>query len=94
MVELVLLLAPADREGAPAQRRLGHGSAAARPPDGAVCGVRLDDLAEQQRPATELVGGSPDARLTVVDDASLFVHAERPAEVAQALLPGLTRRAR
>ena len=32
----------------------------------------------------------PDARLTVVRDAGLFAHEERPAEVAAALLPLLT----
>ena len=40
--------------------------------------------------AREMVPGFPDARLTVVDGASLFVHEERPAEVARALLPVLT----
>jgi pimeloyl-ACP methyl ester carboxylesterase len=40
--------------------------------------------------AREMVSGFPDAHLTVVEDASLFVHEERPAEVAAALLPVLT----
>ncbi len=44
------------------------------------------------RRAREMVAGFPDARLTVVDDASLFVHEERPADVARALLPVLTGR--
>lgn len=44
--------------------------------------------------ALDMVGGFPDARLTVVDDASLFVHEERPADVARALLPTLTGRGR
>lgn len=44
--------------------------------------------------ARDMVGGFPDARLTVVDDASLFVHEERPADVARALLPVLTGRGR
>ena len=44
--------------------------------------------------AREMVSGFPDAHLTVVDDASLFVHEERPAEVAQALLPVLVGRER
>ena len=44
--------------------------------------------------ARDMVPGFPDARLTVVDDASLFVHEERPAEVARALLPVLTGRGR
>ena len=44
--------------------------------------------------ARDMVPGFPDARLTVVDDASLFVHEERPAEVARALLPILTGRGR
>lgn len=43
--------------------------------------------------ARQMVGGFPDAHLTVVDDASLFVHEERPREVAHALLPALTRTA-
>lgn len=40
--------------------------------------------------ARDMVSGFPDAHLTVVEDASLFVHEERPAEVAAALLPVLT----
>ncbi len=39
--------------------------------------------------AREMVGTFPDARLHVVEGARLFVHEERPAEVAQALLPTL-----
>jgi pimeloyl-ACP methyl ester carboxylesterase len=39
--------------------------------------------------AREMVDTFPDARLTVIDDAKLFVHEERPAEVAAALLPVL-----
>jgi len=39
--------------------------------------------------AREMVGTFPDARLTVIDGAKLFVHEERPAEVAAALLPVL-----
>ena len=51
----------------------------------------LDPFFPVQR-AREMVGGFPDARLAVVDDASLFVHEERPAEVARALLPVLAGR--
>ena len=40
--------------------------------------------------AREMVGTFPDAALTVVPGAGLFSHEERPAEVAQALLPVLT----
>lgn len=40
--------------------------------------------------AEEMVGTFPDARLTVIPGAGLFAHEERPAEVAQALLPVLT----
>ncbi len=40
--------------------------------------------------AEEMVATFPDARLTVIDGAGLFVHEERPAEVARALLPTLT----
>jgi len=40
--------------------------------------------------AREMVGDFRDARLTVITDAGLFAHEERPAEVAQALLPVLT----
>ncbi len=36
-----------------------------------------------------MVGTFPDARLHVVEGASLFVHEERPEDVAQALLPVL-----
>ena len=53
----------------------------------------LDPFFPVQR-AREMVSGFPDAHLTVVEDASLFVHEERPAEVAQALLPVLTGRGR
>lgn len=44
--------------------------------------------------AREMVSTFPDARLTVIPDASLFVHEERPAEVAAALLPVLRGRRR
>jgi len=40
--------------------------------------------------AQEMAATYPDTRLTVIDDAKLFVHEERPAEVAAALLPVLT----
>lgn len=40
--------------------------------------------------AEAMVGQFPDARLTVIEGAGLFSHEERPAEVAQALLPTLT----
>ncbi|HYN33273.1 MAG TPA: alpha/beta hydrolase [Ilumatobacteraceae bacterium] len=40
--------------------------------------------------AREMVADFPDARLEVITDAGLFAHEERPAEVAQALLPVLT----
>ncbi len=40
--------------------------------------------------AEEMVGTFPDARLEVVPGAGLFVHEERPADVARALLPVLT----
>ncbi len=40
--------------------------------------------------AREMVGSFPDARLEVIKGAGLFAHEERPAEVAQALLPLLT----
>lgn len=53
----------------------------------------LDPFFPVQR-AREMVSGFPDAHLTVIDDASLFVHEERPAEVSQALLPVLTGRGR
>lgn len=39
--------------------------------------------------AREMVGTFPDARLHVVPEASLFVHEERPREVAEAMLPTL-----
>jgi pimeloyl-ACP methyl ester carboxylesterase len=39
--------------------------------------------------AREMVGTFPDARLHVVEGAGLFVHEERPQEVAEALLPTL-----
>jgi pimeloyl-ACP methyl ester carboxylesterase len=44
--------------------------------------------------AREMAGTFPDAELTVIGGASLFCHEERPAEVAAALLPVLTRDAR
>ena len=37
--------------------------------------------------AKEMVGTFPDARLEVIEGAGLFSHEERPAEVADALLP-------
>ena len=40
--------------------------------------------------AREMVGDFPDAQLAVIEGAGLFSHEERPAEVAQALLPLLT----
>jgi pimeloyl-ACP methyl ester carboxylesterase len=40
--------------------------------------------------AREMVHTFPDARLTVVEGASLFVHEERPRDVVSALLPTLT----
>jgi haloalkane dehalogenase len=40
--------------------------------------------------AKDMVASFPDARLAVIADAGLFAHEERPAEVAQALLPVLT----
>jgi haloalkane dehalogenase len=43
------------------------------------------------RLAREMVDTFPNADLTVVADAGLFSHEERPAEVAQALLPILTK---
>ncbi len=39
--------------------------------------------------AEEMVDTFPDARLAVINGAGLFCHEERPAEVAQALLPVL-----
>jgi haloalkane dehalogenase len=39
--------------------------------------------------AEAMVASFPDAHLTVVDNAALFAHEERPAEVAAALLPTL-----
>ncbi len=39
--------------------------------------------------AEEMVATFPDARLEVIEGAGLFCHEERPAEVAQALLPVL-----
>jgi haloalkane dehalogenase len=39
--------------------------------------------------AQRMVAGFPDARLAVIQQAGLFSHEERPAEVAQALLPTL-----
>ena len=41
--------------------------------------------------AREMVASFPDADLTVIADAGLFSHEERPAEVAHALLPLLTK---
>jgi len=41
------------------------------------------------RSAEEMVATFPDARLTVVPEAGLFAHEERPEEVAAALLPVL-----
>ncbi len=40
--------------------------------------------------AEEMVPSFPDAQLAVIDDAGLFSHEEKPAEVATALLPVLT----
>jgi haloalkane dehalogenase len=40
--------------------------------------------------ARAMVAGFPDAQLAVIDGAGLFSHEERPAEVANALLPTLT----
>jgi haloalkane dehalogenase len=40
--------------------------------------------------AEEMVGTFPQAQLTVIADARLFCHEERPAQVAAALLPVLT----
>lgn len=40
--------------------------------------------------AREMVDTFADASITVIDDAGLFSHEERPAEVAAALLPTLT----
>ena len=40
--------------------------------------------------AREMVGTFPDAHLEVIPDATLFCHEEKPAEVADALLPVLT----
>ena len=40
--------------------------------------------------ARAMVGEFPDAQLTVITGTKLFCHEERPAEVAQALLPTLT----
>jgi haloalkane dehalogenase len=40
--------------------------------------------------AEEMVGSFPNADLSVIANAGLFSHEERPAEVAQALLPLLT----
>ena len=39
--------------------------------------------------AREMVGTFPNAHLTVISQAGLFSHEERPAEVAGALLPTL-----
>ena len=40
--------------------------------------------------ARDMVDDFPDAKLTVIPDAGLFSHEEKPAEVAAALLPTLT----
>ena len=40
--------------------------------------------------AEQMVGSFPNADLSVIANAGLFSHEERPAEVAQALLPLLT----
>lgn len=40
--------------------------------------------------AEEMVATFPDAQLAVIEDAGLFSHEERPAQVADALLPVLT----
>jgi pimeloyl-ACP methyl ester carboxylesterase len=40
--------------------------------------------------AAAMVDTFPDARLAIIEGAGLFVHEERPAEVAEALLPTLT----
>ncbi len=40
--------------------------------------------------AKAMVAGFPDARIAVIEGAGLFSHEERPAEVAQALLPTLS----
>lgn len=40
--------------------------------------------------AEEMVATFPDAQLSVIEGAGLFSHEERPADVAQALLPVLT----
>ena len=42
--------------------------------------------------AEQMVGTFPDARLAVIPGTRLFCHEERPAEVAEALLPVLTGR--
>lgn len=55
-----------------------------RVPVGLVWGAR-DPFFPVAR-AREMAGQFPDARLTVVDDAALFAHEERPVEVAAALL--------
>jgi haloalkane dehalogenase len=41
--------------------------------------------------ARQMVSEFPDARLEVIEEAALFCHEERPAQVAEALLPTLTR---
>ena len=40
--------------------------------------------------AEQMVASFPDARLQIIEGAGLFAHEERPAEVAEALLPVLT----
>lgn len=42
------------------------------------------------RDATKMLGTFPNATLQVIEGAGLFCHEERPAEVAEALLPTLT----
>ncbi|MBU6317870.1 MAG: alpha/beta hydrolase, partial [Acidobacteria bacterium] len=41
--------------------------------------------------AREMVGTFPDAQIAVIPGASTFAHEEKPADVAAALLPVLTR---
>ena len=73
---------PDDAEGAPTGVGVTRSSRCA-----------LDPVFPDQR-AREMVSGCPNAHLTVIDEASLFIHEERPAEVSQALLPVLTGRGR
>lgn len=44
--------------------------------------------------AEDMVATFPDAQLAVIEGGALFCHEERPAEVATALLPVLSRAAR